>query len=78
MAQGDDYQAEEEAPYELVPTQTGELVEYILWPPRVLESQQLSLILRDVRDPSLQPGPPGDAPLVISQASSGGIGEPPL
>jgi hypothetical protein len=64
MAQGDDYQAEEEAPDEPMPVQTGELVESIPWPPRVLESQPLTFILRDVRDPALQPGPLGVAPPV--------------
>ena len=72
MAQGDEYQAEEEAPDEPMPIQTGEPVESILWPPRVLEGQPLTFILRDVRDPALQPGPLGVAPPVISPASSAG------
>ena len=72
MAQGEEYRAEEEAPDEPMPIQTGEPVESILWPPRVLESQPLTFILRDVRDPVLQPGPPGVAPPVISPASSAG------
>ena len=52
--------------------QTGEPVETILWPPRALEDQPLTLISKGFRDPALQPGPPGVAPPVISPASSAG------
>ena len=72
MAQGDDYQVEEEAPDEPMPAQTGEPVETILWPPRVLESQPLTFLLRDVRDPVLEPGTPGVAASNISPISTVG------
>ena len=37
MAQGEAYRAEEEVPTESMQEQTGELVDTLLWPPRVLE-----------------------------------------
>ena len=52
--------------------QTGELVETVLWPPRALEFQPLTLITKGFRDPALQPGPLGVAPPVFSPASSAG------
>ena len=75
MAQGDDYQAEEEAPDEPMPAQTGEPVESIIWPPRVLASQPLTFILRDVRDPAFQPGLPGVCTTSNLSSILGGIGE---
>jgi hypothetical protein len=72
MAQGDEYQVEQEAPDEPMPDQTGEPVETILWPPRVLESQPLTFLLRDVRDPVLEPGTPGVAVSTISPISTAG------
>ena len=50
MAQGEEYRAEEEVPTESMQEQTGELVETVLWPPRVVEYQPLTLILKDFRD----------------------------
>ena len=51
MAQGDAYGIVEEPPSEPMPEQTGELVDVLLWPPRVLEDQPLSLILKkNIRD----------------------------
>ena len=50
--------------------QTGELVDTILWPPRVLEDQPLTLILKGFRDPAFQLGSLGVAPPGVSPASS--------
>ena len=72
MAQGEAYRAEEEVPTESMQEQTGELVDTILWPPRVLEDQPLTLILNGFRDPSSQLGSPGALPPGVSPASSAG------
>ena len=37
MAQGEEYRAEDEVPVETMQEQTGEPIELILWPARVLE-----------------------------------------
>ena len=56
MAQGEEYRAEDEVPAEPMQEQTGELVESILWPPRVLEDQPLTLILKKLPGSGLAAG----------------------
>ena len=70
MAQGDDYGIVEEPPSEPMPEQTWEIVDVLLWHPRVLEYQPLPLILKNIRDPISQLGSLGALPLVISPAST--------
>jgi hypothetical protein len=54
--------------------ETGEPVDIWLLPPRVLDEQPLSLMMKNIRDPVAQPGSPGalslGAPPVISPAST--------
>ena len=70
LAQGDAYGVVEEVPSDSVQKQTGEPVDVIIWPPRVLEDQPLTLILKGFRDPVSQMGSLGALPPGISPASS--------
>ncbi len=66
MAQGTEYQTIEAHSPELALEETGSLVDLILWPPRVLDDQPLSLIMQQVRDIVSQPGLPGVVSLGVA------------
>ena len=49
---------------------SGKLVESLLWPPRVLQEQPLTLLMKQYRDPALQPGSIGVVSLGIGSTVS--------